>query len=96
MHNMQRSQPISLKHLEEHAPPSTAKLQRPESYYPAGCLQNRPGDRPLGISEKHRDEFQLVFSDQPARLNSDKRELSETTEHLWKLGDKADRSKAWL
>lgn len=38
--------------------------------------------------KKHRDEFQLVFSDQPARLNSDKRELSKTREHLWKLGDK--------
>lgn len=85
---MQLSQAISLKRSGEHVPPSTAKLKRPESYYPAGCLQNRPGDRPLGISEKHRDEFQLVFSDQPARLNSDKRELSKTREHLWKLGYK--------
>lgn len=93
---MQLSQAISLKLYGEHVPPSTAKLTGLRVITLLDACKKRPGDRPLGISEKHRDEFQLVFSDQPARLNSDKGELSKTREHLWKRGDKASRSQAWL
>lgn len=73
-------------------------LKRTESYYPAGCLQNRPRHRPFGFSEKHRHEFQACFfwSTNKIELKLKEQNYQKTKDHSSDLEDEVGQKQTNL